>query len=260
MAKFIIARAFDYTVTATGGETADMPASHLNVIQPGDIFQSPTADATLEIDLGIATPINLIGLLFTNLPVGATWEIRAAATQGGLATGTVIKAVGEVRMDGYPRHDGRSHGLWHSAAAQTFRWWRIAITGGAVAGGKLRIGRLFIGSTFEPADGHSWGSGYQIVTGTTYDRARSGAVYANVGPDTTDYSAKLLYLTPAEAWQGFYDLKYALSGNQAALVIPDLDSAYAQRELAYGFFEIGAPVYNTRLGEFSTLVKIRGLA
>ncbi|PCI45952.1 MAG: hypothetical protein COB49_09515 [Alphaproteobacteria bacterium] len=256
MENIFIAIAYDFTVTAAPAETADMPASYLNKIQPGDLFQSSTVDSTLEVDLGVAKAVNIIGGLFTNLPADAIWEIKAAATQGGLATGTVILASTGFRMDGFIRSDGRSHGLAFLSLSQTFRWWKITITGGTVPGGKLQMGRLFMGLAFTPTFNKSYGGGYRHITTTTYHRARSGAVIPNAGEGGREYQVKLGYLTESEAWEKFYDIQGAGPDKTPVLVSPDREGPYAQRELMYGFLNIREPVLKAALNTFAMALKV----
>lgn len=256
MARIFIATPYAFTVTATPAETADMPASYLDKIQPGDLFQSSTVDSTLEVDLGAAKEVNVIAGLFTNLPADATWEIRAATTQGGLATGTVIQASTGFRMDGFVRADGRSHGLVYLVAAQTFRWWKITITGGTVPGGKLQMGRLFMGLAFTPTWNKSYGGGYRHIGTTTYRRTRSGAVIPNNGEGSREYQAKLGYITEVEAWEDYYDIQGSGPDKTPVLVCPDSASPYAQRELMYGFMNMQVPVLKAALNTFSTTVKV----
>ncbi len=256
MSNIFIATPYSFAVTASPAESAGMPASYLDKIQPGDLFQSSTADSTLDIDLGAAKSVDVIACLFTNLPGDATWQIRAAATQGALSTGTVIQATTGFRMDGFIRADGRSHGMVFLGAMQTFRWWRITITGGTVPGGKLQIGRLFMGLSFTPLWNKSYGAGYRHVTTTTYRRMRSGAVIPNNGGAAREYSAKLGYLTEAEAWENYYDIQGDKPDQIPVLVCPDRASPYAQRQLMYGFMNIREPVLKAALNTISTAIKV----
>ncbi|MBL4800749.1 MAG: hypothetical protein JKY45_02575 [Emcibacter sp.] len=256
MDNIFIAIPYDFTVTATPAETADMPAAYLNNIQPSDLFQSSTTNSTLEVDLGAAKAVNVVGGLFSNLPADATWEIRAATTQGGLAAGTVLHATGAFRMDGFIRSDGRSHGLVYLPAAATYRWWKITITGGTVPGGKLQMGRLFLGLAFTPTWNKSYGGGYREMSGTTYDVAQSGAAYPNGGNSRREFQAKLGYLTEAEAWENYYDIIGNAPDKSPVLVCPNLSSAYAQRELMYGFMSVREPVLKAALNTFATALKI----
>ncbi|WP_339863173.1 hypothetical protein [Paremcibacter congregatus] len=256
MSNIFIATAYSFTVTATPVETVDMPASYLNNIQPGDIFQSSTADSTLEVDLGAAQSVNVIAALFTNLPADATWEIRAAATQAGLATGTIIQATAAFQMDAFPRGDGRSHGLVYLSAPVSFRWWKITLTGGTVPGGKLRMGRLFIGKAFTPTYNQSYGGGYRYISTTSYAAAKSGAVIPNPGAAPREYQAKLGYLTEAEAMTELYDIQELAGDRTPVLVLPDHQNPYAQRNLMYGFISIREPVLKAAFNTFVSVIKV----
>ncbi len=256
MTNIFLATAYDFTVTATPAETADMPAAYLVKDQPSDLFQSSTADSTLDVDLGTAQAVDVIAGLFTNLPADATWEIRAAATQGALGAGTVIQATASFRMDGFIRADGRSHGMVYLTPAQTFRWWRISITGGTVPGGKLQMGRLVLGRSFTPTFNQSYGGGYRNISTGSWRRMRSGALIPNAALAGREYQVKLGYLTEGEAWENFYDILAATPENKPILVCPNMASPYAQRELVYGFLNIREPLIKAALNTFAITLKV----
>jgi hypothetical protein len=258
MSNIILTPAYDYTVTTATGAAADMPVTFINKTQPSDLFQSATENSTLVIDLGTAKEVNVIAALFTNLPADATWEIRGAATQGALAAGTVVYHA-LFQMAGLTLHDGRSHGLYHNVNAHSYRFYQIIINAASVAGGKVQIGRLLIGKSFIPEWNNDWGAGHKINDGTTYQTMASGAVIPNFAPSTTDYSARLNYLTKDEAYTHFYDIQHYSALGKAMLVIPDLNHTQAMRDIAYGFLSAANPIYLTAFNQYSTIIKIRGI-
>lgn len=252
-----MATPYQFTVTASPGETADMPASYLGEIQPSDLFQATTANTSLDVDLGSALPVDVVAVLFTNLPGDAVWTITAATTQGGLAAGTVIKASGAAQMDGFVRADGRSHGLYHLPATQTFRWWRIDITGGTVPGGKIQIGRLFIGPVMIPTYNMSFNGGYRELSSTSHTQSKSGAVFQHTNVSAREYAAQLAHLTKDEAWVDFYQIQHSAGQGYPVLVSPNLDDTYAQRQLIYGFLSIKEPVVRAHINRYQTAIKIK---
>jgi len=256
MGTIIIANSYDYTVTNTIGEHVDMPAAMLAAQQPRDIHQSTTADATLQIDLGQALAVDLIALLYTNATTAATWEIRAAATQGGLATGAVIKASSPFRNGTVIREDGRSHGLASLAAPPAYRWWQVKLLGGAVPGGLLQMGRLIIGRAFQPTWNMAWKADYRYIKTGSGTQLSSGAFIPAASEACRGFQVKLNHLTEDEAWTDYYALSER-AVSRAVVMIPDMDHDYVQRQMIYGVLDVGQPTFRKMLNEYQTTINMR---
>ena len=259
MSNIIITAGYDYTVSTSTGQTADMPVNYLNKTQIADLFQSSTANSSLVIDLGTAKAVNVIAALFTNLPADATWQIRGAESQAAVATGTILYN-GSFRMNGLALHDGRSHGLYYREAAHSYRFYQIIISGASVAGGKVQIGRLLIGKSFTPEYNYDWGAAHKINDRTSFIETASGALIPRTAPAASNFQCSLSYLTEDEAYGDYYLLRNKAAQAEAMLIIPDIDHPQLMRDIAYGFMAADAPTYQSKNREYSTILKITGLA
>ena len=132
------------------------PITNLLDPRPRRLVEVTGTNLSLDVDLGAATEITMLALLFTNAGNDATWSVRAANKRSALTRAPYLVPRGTV----FPASPGRSKRKHGFALFTTIRrrWLRIEIEGGTVSGGKLQVGRLIISNALQPTWNHALGS------------------------------------------------------------------------------------------------------
>lgn len=148
--------------TLSGGDWA-MPLSYLQDMQPTRSVQSAgvtTAATQFDVDFGSAVTCDYIAMGRVRAPADATVTVKAATSQGGLASPTWSSGSMSVwPSSGKPGDRGLIFYdvLKALAAGSAYRWWRIEIDGQNSGDGYLELGRLYMGPKWQPAYNFSYG-------------------------------------------------------------------------------------------------------
>lgn len=219
------------TVTASSEET-DYPVTQLQVQQPRDYFRSSgNTDFFLTVDLGTAVAVNVIALLYTNADSSTQWRIRGATSEANLTASPGYDSTVE---DHWPDADlstwDRTHAVKLLATPQSYRWWRIDISG--LSGlSYYQAGRLYIDAAFNPARTVDIGA---TIGGIDMSlRAESqGATFLRQRKQKRTLEVSLSVRTESEAYNDHLDLRRRIGLGGDLLVCLDA-SGYVMERLFY---------------------------
>lgn len=209
-------------VTASRGTGAE----NLLTPDPGEVWADAVSfdPVSILIDLGEVRSIDTVFLGHCYpLPLGTTWSIS-----GGVAEGTeqVLQSVATMRVvDTTTRRPGRSHALWHGAAAEV-RYLSIEIDQ-AAGFDPLTIGSLIVGRAFAPTLGREWGSGRGVVDTGRPTGMRNGGFAIEPGVRKGKYSWPFGDLSDAEVDE-LYEIQLEVGETCPLLVVEDPERTVGQ--------------------------------
>ena len=215
-----------------------LPVGNLQAQQPSDVWRTTAvAGDAIEADLGAAADVNLVALLYTNAGSAATWRIRAAAAQPDLVA---APGYDSGTLPVWPTTGLETwafvHGIrWLSAAAQTFRWWRVDFADLNNPAGYLQAGRLFITKAWQPTRNRRRGLSIAFEDLSPRERARGGQVYPLALPRRRVLQFVLHFLEEQEMFDNAFEIDRLRGRSGDLLVIPDPDKPdQIQRQAVYG--------------------------
>ena len=234
MANIMMAMPDSDSGTVSGPNQGGYIETNLQEMQPTRTWRSTNSTATLTFDFGAGnptTPINFVGLLFTNMLEGDTWQITAGAYDSGVMTLTADD-VGD-----YIPPDYRPHLLHYIPAGVQQQNWSISLT---TAQSYIEAGRLYISSGLVPTLNASYG--YQI--GWSDPSAKQmmlgghTQVIDRVGGNRKRVSFALDYLTDLEFQEYFRYVDRNRGRARDVMVIKDPeDTEYRQDNSVYGLID-----------------------
>lgn len=183
-----------------------------------------------------ATSIRCVGIIKTNLPVGATYSLANGAYNSGTKTTLVA-------------NQDLIFGL-SATASGTFT---VTITSTA----PISIGRVFAGATIQPTVNHTAGAGLGYTSQSTVETSVGGVEYFKSMPIRRNFSFTLDWLTDAEAYQTLEIIRVSDITNEV-LIIPDYtDTIYGYKRNFMGrlstLSSIKNPYVNTHQAGFEIL-------
>jgi len=176
-------------VSTTTDTAAGWPVANVITRQPRRAAVFEASPAGIDIDLGEARDVGLVGLVSTD---ATHWEVRAAATQLDLDSAGAI-------VDESVTPGAGVQALFWDGALREERWWRIAVSGVP----DFRVGRIVLAKGFQPDFNFEFGGTRGHAPGWEIEQAAGGAIYPTGHPqrrrwaltygDITDeeYSAEL---------------------------------------------------------------------
>ena len=187
-------------LTARDAVAQGFRVAELQSDQPGEVWRSAGSGAQrLRADLDVATAVDTVALLYSNLTATATWRVSAADSARNLLVAPTYDS-GERRFNATPPDArGWSHGrLWLPAPVRA-RYWQILLSDGAQSSGYLQAGRLVMGLAWSPAItiDRDWIIGW--VDESLRVRARGGQGYVDPRVAWRRLRVSLSWLTDAEA-------------------------------------------------------------
>lgn len=254
MANFIIAQPYSATVTAAS-EATTMPASNLNRIQPSDVWRSTSLTGQyIEIDLGSAKAVTVVALMFTNLTSGATWQVQAGSTTAySDYDSTAVTA-----WAGATQNVDRPHCFLDlTAAAKTYRYWKITLTDASNPAGYFEAGRVILANAFQGTRNYAYGAGRGFKDMSTQKDAFGGQMIVEEKAKRPLISFEVPFLTATEAEATILELQRNMSGGVLALLDPAANT-YRMGRMYYGRLTL-EPVILSAFNVFSTRFTIEGL-
>lgn len=229
------------TVTDSNGN-ATYPIANALKQQPRETVRTAdNTDSYYTVDLGAAKSINCIMLLYTNADSATNWRIRAATTEAGLTaspvgydTGTLQhwppSATSPVDNSSWTR----THALHLPATAQSFRWWRIDVTG--LSGlSYYEFGRLYVSTAYKPT--RNADIGLKIQYNDSSDGVDTpGAHYRRVGKQWRTVVARFSFRFESEAYDDWLALDRAIGGGGDLVVITNPADRVMDR-MIYGYLD-----------------------
>lgn len=223
------------TIDESSAAASGFPVDNVKETQPTDFWDAATGTPYIVLDRGSAAAFDTVALLYTDLSSTATWRVRAADDKASLTDGTADYDSTSVTFrvagddDTWPRH----HGLIRLSAAETRRWIRIDIdTDGA---GGADIGRLIIGSFFQPDVNDAYGRGIAVVDPSTVRRTDAGVLLADARTSYLRADVSLRFLSKSEALDEALSLLRQRGLRNDVLFCADpAETTYLRQGLIYG--------------------------
>lgn len=237
------------TLTTAGTVASGLPLANLKSYRPSKVCRwTSLSNISVIADLGSAQSLTLVALLFCNGTGAATWRVRIASTEGGLAS---------------PTYDSGALPLTaqatHHFAAVTGRWVRIDVTDAANPAGFFEAGRLYIASAWQPA--LNVAEGWQLAFEDDSEVARTldGGMLVMQRKRRRLLRASFRFQTEAELYSRAYNLISARGLGQDLLVIRDPASGYRAQQTVYGLLAETAPIVHATAGLYDWDLTVREL-
>ncbi len=184
------------------------PITNLLDPRPRRLVEAVGTSLTLDIDLGAATEINLVALLFTNAGHDATWSIRAANRRSSLARAPWLVAL------------------------------RVVMEGGTVAGGKLQVGRIMISNALQPTWNHALGS--SMARRPLVDEAvsRTGQVSRRLWQRRRILTLRYPELTEEELYGALMPIAERADAEPVLIIQEPANTRYRMEMMVYGMLTV----------------------
>jgi hypothetical protein len=273
----------DAAAVSGGDWNAAMPLA--NVLDPvignrARTINDALASTQFDIDLGTNRGVRVVALAGHNFSSAAVFRIRASTVAGdfsaplhdsgwtGVWAGTYLSGsvpwesplfwTAVQTMTGL---DGGQPTLIHLLAEETgARYWRIEINDQSNSDGYVEIGRLFLGSAFQPAANFNWGESIGYADDSTIDTAWSGAEYYDRRTVRRVATLQFDWLTDAEALERVLDMQRLQGVTREILFVWDPgDTVYFSRRSFLARAETLSPIENVRLNTHGTAIRLREL-
>lgn len=264
--------------TVTGSPSAgSLPVTNLQVQDPKQVWRATDATAAyVEIDLGAAYAIDLIGLLSHNASYSASCRVRAATSQPNLTaspgydsgllparshqSGYDAAWLAGVSDPTYGALDKNHFIKWLSSSPQTYRWWRLDINDPSSSGGYFDAGRLYISNAWQPATNIDYGIAEGIVDNSRKNRSRSG-VMTSVELTKFRYAEfNLSFASETEMFDNAFEIERLRGRTKDILFMPDPTMTNnLQRRTIHGLMENLQPIVNANFALFQKSFRIEEL-
>lgn len=156
-----------------------------------------------------AAKARCLGVIKTNLPVGAAYSLVAGSYSSGTKTTTVKN---QDLMFGFPTEQTGTFTLTISSTAP------------------ISLGRIFVGTAFQPNLGHSYGADLGHQTQSTVRQSPSGVEFFKKLPLRRKFNFVLPILTDAESYGVAMDLTEKSDITNEVLLLADYgDEIYGYR-------------------------------
>ena len=235
----------------SANNTTAYPVTNLLSSQPRDFVRTiDNTDWYVEIDLGAAYAINVVGFLYTNMDINMQWQISAGANQASLTASPLTYTSGPLDPALGLTTWNRIHGLHFMSTAQTYRWWRIDVSGITTY---LQAGRLIIDAAYVPTTNVAVGASLG-VTDYSFGVSTPGGHYRRPGKQQRNLSVTLHARTESESYTELldFDRRVGQGGDVLVCLNPD---AYIMERTLYGYAsDIGDLVHQTYIGSYSGIM------
>lgn len=196
--------------------------------------------AWLDIDLGSAKAIGLVALVAETITSG-TVTITAGATAGVVNFTTGALSI-------YAGTD-----FAHTFATQTYRYWRITLSGSG------NVGRVFIGPRFLPAVNIDWSPALAIESRTSVSESLGGAEYFDSRPSRRVWQGKWSWLSEAEAMTWVAVQQSLDVSGEVYLIYDDADTSYRGTRNFLGRLRTLNAIEYPYIGQYGTALEIAEL-
>lgn len=135
------------------------------------------------------------------------------------------------------------------------RFWRLDLEDATLAD-NLRIGRVFIGPSWDSDDTLTYGSQVATVDPSEITKSRGGQNFADVQPQYRVLEFALDWMTEAQAFGSAFAMARANGRVKDLLAIPFKNGAYVSEQSVWGLAKVSEPVKRRRLGIFQQKFRI----
>lgn len=245
------------TITASSA-IGSAPSANLLTEHPKDLWQTNGAvtGVWIKVDLGAATTLGCVALMFTNLRSGATWRVKGGPSEANVDGGSPEYDSGSMTFwAGSVQNVFKPHGFLDLNPGVSKRWWRIELADSGHPDGYLTAGRLVLATGFRPARNPSFGGGPAWVDPSVNRRTKGGSLITQEAQRYLSASFAYPYASEADARAGFLELQ-RLNGISSPLLFIDKvdDTVYRMARMIYGKFEELNPVIHRKAQLFETRI------
>lgn len=268
--------------TLSGGSwMSTLPLSNLQDRRLSRLARSTdlaAASTTLTLDLGQARSVGVLALVAHNLSVTATVRVLGADAAGfaspiydsgnvavwpaGVIPQSLLEwaddnfwlgTVSQEAIAGY-----NAPFVLLPASAQTLRYWKISITDTSNPAGYVQIGRVFIGTAWQPAVNVSYGAGLGYEDPSQIEASLGGEEVFDVRRRRRTHRFELGFLSQSEAIDSVLSLQRLQGQTGEVLIVPDVtDSTNLSKVAFFGRLRSLSPVQQTRPTTWSTNFEIQ---
>ncbi len=212
------------------------PITNLLDPRPRRLVEVTGTSLTLDIDLGTATEINLVAVLFTNAGHDATWSVRAANKRSALARAPWLVAP-RTPFPASPTARKRKHGFALFTPTRR-RWLRVVMEGGTVRGGKLQVGRLIVSNALQPTWNHALGS--SMARRPLVDEAvsRTGQVSRRLWQRRRILTLRYPELTEEELYGALMPIAEIADAEPVLIIQEPANTRYRMDKMFYGMLTV----------------------
>lgn len=229
----------DDAALSTDSEITTLPASNVQSPHVAKKWHTAAAvtSAYLILDMGASVACDVVALLGTNLTPAGTIRVRASDADPTVV-GTLLRDTGVLAGAAKAGYGA----IYKAFTTATARYWRIDLDDAAVAEGQLRVGRVFLGPSWTPAQGQDFGWAPVTVDDSPGDQSYAGQEYDEEKPQRRGLMFVLDHMTEAEAYGSAFALARANGRVRDVLAIPDINGAYLSEQAVYGKLSTGEPI------------------
>lgn len=225
------------------------------------------ASTTLTLDLGQARSVGVLALVAHNLSVTSTIRVlgddaadfvtpvydsgNVAIWPAGVVPQSLLEwaddnfwlgTVSQEAIAGY-----NAPFVLLPASAQTLRYWKISIIDSSNPSGYVQIGRIFIGTAWQPAVNASYGAGLGYEDPSQIETSLSGEEVFDVRRRRRTHRFELGFLSQSEAIDSVLSLQRQQGQTGEVLIVPDItDSTNLSKVSFFGRLRSLSPVQRTR--------------
>lgn len=230
----------DDATVSTDSEESTLPASNVQHehLSRKWYTEEGVATAYLLFDFGSSLAADVLAVLGTNLTADATIRVRASDADP-TALSSLLLDTG-VLAGGVDPDFGA---LYKQFASTTARYWRLSFDDPSAAD-NLRVGRVFIGATWEPTYNMLLGVAYGSLDPSLVLRSRAGQRYAEEMPKQRMIQFDLAFLSESEMFGNAFALANRNGIVHDVLVIPDIASSYLSQRSVFGPCVALSPIVN----------------
>jgi hypothetical protein len=119
------------------------------------------------------------------------------------------------------------------SSAQTLRYWKVEITDTTNSDGYIHLGRVFIGSAWQPQHNRSYGAAIAYEDTSVIEASLSGEEFFDVRRRRRTHSFELGFLSQVEAYDRVLDLQRNQGVVGEVLIIPDITDTANQAKVSF---------------------------
>lgn len=265
-------RCLEAALTANS-QAAGMEVKYLQTQPPREVYRSTNVNSTqITIPLAQARGINALALIRHNLTVDALVHLYGHSVndfsnlsavdfklenqdpfppiigfgEGGFGEGTFG---GQPDPEDMPLY---SESSWFAFADQELRYWFLKIEDPTNPDGYIQIGRMMLGTGWQPQYGIDWDHSIESVDPSKQERTDGGGMVVDIEPQYRRFALSCSGLTEDERYMRAFNMMQRLGRNQAFFMIlfPDPAKNDSIFEAGYVIAVDAAPIARHRR-EFS---------
>jgi hypothetical protein len=242
----------DAGVLTASAAYSTLPVTYLQTPQLDQRWRTNdgAASAWVVADLGSSLPVDLVGLLATNLGAAATARVRVSTADATGAAGNAYDST-TFSPDLSPSYPHLVRAL---TAPVTGRYVRIDVADAGLT--LFEAGRLVIGSMFRPAINFRTGYGLTVKDGSRVDESEGGQEWVERRVARRGVTLRFPAISAAEQRQHATPMQLQRGIAQDIGILLDTASAVPGEDFIWGLPQALAPVRNVFFQRFDMEISV----